>query len=86
MSVPEAEIRAQVKFGDPIIFIDIGVARTLFISIVFLFLLSEVICITLICLILSILRENSGMFSKNTYKLHIQFTVLLAVQVTFDDF
>jgi hypothetical protein len=45
------------------------------------FLISEILCITLIYLILSILHANAALFSRNTYKLHFQFTVLLAVQL-----
>jgi hypothetical protein len=31
---------------------------------------------------MSILRKNAALFSRATYKLHFQFTILLAAQVT----
>lgn len=39
-------------------------------------------CVVLLYLILRILRENSAVISKNTYKLHLQFTLLLTAQVS----
>lgn len=79
----DSAIRAQVHPTDIIIFIDFvpTFTKNLLLTIVGLFFLSEFFCITLIGMILSILRENASLFSKNTYKLHVQFTVLLAVQV-----
>jgi hypothetical protein len=51
------------------------------ITILVLFGLSELGCVVLIILILVILRRNSKNFSKKTYQLHFQFTILLAVQL-----
>lgn len=45
-----------------------------------LFALSEIFCILLLIMTFSKLRENVSKFSKNTYRLHIQFTVLLGAQ------
>jgi hypothetical protein len=50
-------------------------------TILFLFLLSMGFSVCMIYLILSTLRKNTATFSKNTYKLHIQLTILLAAQV-----
>lgn len=79
------DVRIQVKPTDMIVFIEFGFPFTqkLLITIVFLFMLAEIICISLICLIMAILRQNASLFSKNTYKLHFQFTLLLAIQVIF---
>lgn len=52
---------------------------TLFVLAVFV--LSEFICTVFIFLILRILKQNSHVFSKNTYKLHLQFVLLLGAQV-----
>lgn len=46
-----------------------------------LFGISEALCITLIHLIMKTLKRNVEVFSKNTYRLHIQLTILLAFQV-----
>jgi hypothetical protein len=47
-----------------------------------LIVISESFCFFLIYSILSTLRRNSATFSRNTYKLHWQLTLLLAAQVT----
>lgn len=50
-------------------------------TILALFLASEVFCVILIYLILSVLRQKTSKFSKATIKLHFQFTFLLAFQL-----
>lgn len=49
--------------------------------ILFSFVVSETVSIFLVYSILSTLRKNSSTFSKNTYKLNRQLTLLLAFQV-----
>jgi hypothetical protein len=48
----------------------------------FLFAVSEVLCIVLIHLILSYLKQHIQVFSENTYRLHMQLTASLAFQVS----
>ncbi|KAI6177858.1 hypothetical protein M3Y97_00953000 [Aphelenchoides bicaudatus] len=48
----------------------------------FSFLLSESISVGCVWVILRMLKKNSASYSKNTYRLHRQFTILLAVQLT----
>lgn len=47
----------------------------------FLFMISATLCTLLIVLIMRTLRKNIDKFSKTTYKLHRQFTILLTMQV-----
>lgn len=53
-------------------------------AIVGLMIFAQLLSLVLVCGILSFLRRHSSLFSKSTYKLHVQFTVLLAVQVGFE--
>lgn len=53
----------------------------MFITLTF-FLFSETFSIYIIYSILSTLRQNTGTFSRNTYRLHRQLTMLLAAQLT----
>lgn len=46
-----------------------------------LLILGEVLSLAMVSGILSYLRSHASLFSKLTYKLHLQFTMLLAVQV-----
>jgi hypothetical protein len=43
---------------------------------------SEVFCIILFYMILRIMKQNSHIFSQKTYRLHLQFTLLLGAQVS----
>jgi hypothetical protein len=68
------DIRSQFHSTDLVLYIEFAFPRTkyLLLAIVGLFFLSEFISVTFIGMILSILRENAALFSKNTYKLHLQ--------------
>lgn len=79
------EIQKQIKPGEFVIWFDLNSTSTLvFIySVFFGFILSEAVSIGLVWFVLTLLKKNSGSFSKNTYRLHRQFTLLLAVQVGF---
>ncbi|KAI6170920.1 hypothetical protein M3Y97_01104800 [Aphelenchoides bicaudatus] len=44
--------------------------------------LSEFVSLLMVIGILSFLRKNAALFSRVTYRLHVQFTILLAVQLT----
>lgn len=59
--------------------------RTFTVTALIVMLISETFCFYLIYLILSTLRRNSATFSRNTYKLHWQLTLLLATQVSILD-
>lgn len=47
-----------------------------------MFLFSEVIAIYIIWSILSKLRKNAKFYSKNTFRLHFQLTILLGIQIS----
>lgn len=46
-----------------------------------LLMLAESLSLLMVAGILLYLRKNSALFSRVTYRLHMQFTILLAVQV-----
>jgi hypothetical protein len=56
-------------------------ARWFFLFILCFFITSEVASFALIYAVLAKLKRKSAGFSKLTYKLHFQFTLLLAAQV-----
>lgn len=43
---------------------------------------NEIICIVLVFSILRVLKKNSRVYTQTTYRLHRQFTLLLAAQVS----
>lgn len=45
------------------------------------FIISEILCGILVCLIMVTMKRNSKKFSANTYKLNRQLTVVLALQI-----
>lgn len=57
-----------------------AIRNFLFLMILMSFL-AEVLALTLICLILLMLRKNSKKYSKNTYRLHVQLTLVLLAQL-----
>jgi amino acid transporter len=57
-----------------------AIRNFLFLMILMSFL-AEVLALTLICLILLMLRRNSKKYSRNTYRLHVQLTLVLLAQV-----
>jgi hypothetical protein len=77
------QIRAKTKPGDIILLTDIldDFSIKYFLAVVGLLLFGEALSLIMVCGILKYLRKNVSLFSKSTYKLHVQFTLLLAVQV-----
>lgn len=51
------------------------------ISVLVIFVISEIICLILFVLILKNLRRHSAKFSPQTYRLHLTFTLLLGCQL-----
>jgi hypothetical protein len=47
-----------------------------------LLILGELLSFVMVFFILCYLKKNASLFSKATYKLHLQFTLLLAIQVS----
>jgi hypothetical protein len=85
MSVEQLEeLNAYLMPGEFALWTDLNskmLRSTMALMLVF-FMLSQIVSIFLVYLILAALRKNSSTFSKNTYKLNIQLTLLLAVQVS----
>jgi hypothetical protein len=78
-----AETFLPLNPGEAVVIINLhnGVAKPAILIMLGLFCFSEFFCVGLVVIILLILRKNSTNFSKRTYQLHFQFTILLAVQV-----
>jgi hypothetical protein len=77
------EVTVKLRPNEVILLIDIQRlwAPYCLYFIAFALVVCELLSITLVYIVLSFLRKNSAMFSKSTYRLHVQFTILLAVQV-----
>lgn len=60
--------------------------NTMFVSklIVIGFVVTEAVCFGVVYAILKVLRRNVGKFSKKTYRIHVQLTLLVVIQVFFD--
>ncbi|KAI6170843.1 Na+ channel domain containing protein [Aphelenchoides bicaudatus] len=74
----------QQRLTKFVIWFDVGNSMSAIwfsITLVICFMISETLCGFLIFMIMKHLRRNSDKFSKTTYKLHRQLTLLLAVQV-----
>lgn len=78
----------RIQPYDTVVYIDIGKAHFFKFCclILVMFSVSEMLCIFLIYLILTTLRDNTAVFSGNTHKLHMQLTLLLATQVRLRNF
>lgn len=78
----------RIQPYDTVVYIDIEKAHFLKFCclILVMFSVSEMLCIFLIYLILTTLRDNTAVFSGNTHKLHMQLTLLLATQVRLRNF
>lgn len=48
-----------------------------------LLIFGEFLSLIMVCGILLFLRSHASLFSKSTYRLHVQFTILLGIQVEF---
>jgi hypothetical protein len=92
MTFQEAKLRLSAwqnktnpiyKEGD--LFISFNVIGSQFykltIIVITMFGFSEILSLSLICLILKTLKRNSRVFSRQTYKLYFQLTLLLAAQL-----
>jgi hypothetical protein len=73
-----------LKPGDALLFIDLYDTYVIYYvgTLGFLLVLAEVVSFVLVVGILAYLRKNSALFSRVTYRLHKQFTILLAFQVS----
>jgi hypothetical protein len=74
----------ELTADDKVLYIDVYrvTPRIFFAVLLSMFMVSEIVCFGLIYTILSKLKRKSTGFSKLTYKLHFQFTILLAVEVS----
>jgi hypothetical protein len=72
-----------IKASDVIVFFDVRNTRfQLFaVTVLLIFLASQILSFTLIYFILKILRQNSQSFTRQTYKLQIQLALLLLAQL-----
>lgn len=75
----------MLKPGDAVLFINLYDSVTIryLWALISLTVLAESISFVFVGGILVYLRKHATSFSKVTYKLHMQFTILLAVQVSF---
>lgn len=83
-NVPPADL-FDVQQGELVFWMEMVIpARKYFYTSVIIALgFNEIICTGLIWSILSKLKTDSTKYSKNTLKLHLQFTILLAFQVCY---
>jgi amino acid transporter len=75
----------STKSLDALVFVDTtsSLIKNFLFLLVLLSFFAEFLALTLICLILLMLRKNSKKYSRNTYRLHIQLTLVLLAQVSF---
>jgi hypothetical protein len=73
----------RITPGEFVIWTDLNsrLLRSWMATILVLFVMLEALSVLLVYLILTELRKNKSVFSEATYKLNVQLTMLLAIQV-----
>jgi hypothetical protein len=81
----QIDIQNFVESGDFVLVPDLKsrFLKLFFLTMLVLFLFSEALSVCVIYSIVSTLRRNMKTYSKNTYRLHLNLSILLGVQVTF---